>query len=250
MARLLICLLILITACRPGEKSIRKVIVISANAEWKVIKDIYQNENFQKSPWGEYFEKKLTVSGAAEEVIFFHEGWGKVAAAGGTQYVIDRWNPEYLVNIGTCGGFEGKINRYEIVLVDSAVIYDIQEAMGDSQEAIDDYRTKLDMSWLGAELPTPVIRTVMVSGDRDLVPAELPMLASNYNAIVGDWETGAIAYTCFRNHKRVLILRGVTDLVNEQRGEAYPNLSVFISGTDTVMRKLVKDLPLWLAKCK
>src|SRR5882762_8890578 len=245
-----LCLLLWV-GCGHPESSINKVILISANAEWKVVKEVFPHESIQHSPWGEYFVKELRVGKGYEPVIFFHGGWGKVAAAGSTQYCIDHWNPKYLINIGTCGGFEGEIKKLEIVLVDKTVIYDIEEAMGDSQEAISDYSTVLDLSWLGDRLPKDVTKTVMVSADRDIVPAEISGLITRYHAVAGDWETGAIAYTCMKNKQRVLILRGVSDLVGLQNGgEAYQNNSIFVLGTDKVMKQLLEDLPTWLEKCR
>ncbi|RPI83169.1 MAG: hypothetical protein EHM41_16570 [Chloroflexi bacterium] len=43
---------------------------------------------------------------------------GKISAAASTQYIIDRWNPDLLINLGTCGGFEGCIERGAVVLVE------------------------------------------------------------------------------------------------------------------------------------
>jgi len=237
--------------CSHPESRIDKVILISANAEWKVVKDVFPHESIQHSPWGEYFIKELRVGNWNEPVIFFHGGWGKVAAAGSTQYCIDAWHPKYVINIGTCGGFEGEIKKLETVLVDKTIIYDIEEAMGDSQEAINDYSTVLDLSWLGDHFPKAVTKTLLVSADRDIVPAEIPKLIARYHAVAGDWETGAIAYTCVKNNQRVLILRGVSDLVSPIKGgEAYQNNSIFVLGTDKVMKKLLADLPVWLEKCR
>jgi adenosylhomocysteine nucleosidase len=212
--------------------------VISANAEWKFVKDAYPHARYETQPWGEYFEQ--------DNLVFMHGGWGKVAAAGSTQYAIDRWHPRTIINLGTAGGFEGKIARYAVVLVDRTVIYDIKEAMGDSAEAIASYETHIDLGWLRAP-PSTVTRTLLVSGDRDLVPGELADLAAKYNAVAGDWESGAIAYACSRNHQRVLILRGITDLVSATGGEAYGNIQTFTDGTRVVMQQLLGDLPKWLA---
>jgi adenosylhomocysteine nucleosidase len=76
-------------------------------------------------------------------------GWGKIAAACATQYAINRWKPSLLVNLGTCGGFEGSIQRGEILLVDRTIVYDILEQMGDSDALIDYYTSQIDTSWLG-----------------------------------------------------------------------------------------------------
>ncbi len=243
--------LLLLAGCNPSkERKIEKIILISANAEWSVVKNTFSEEAIFNSLWGEYFFKELKVGNGLETVIFFHGGWGKVAAAGSTQYCIDQWAPRYIINLGTCGGFEGAIKKLDVILVDKTVIYDIGEAMGDSRGAINDYATTIDLSWLGNNFPTPVTKTLLVTADKDIVPAEIPKLESDFKAIAGDWESGAIAYTCAKNNQRVLILRGVSDLVSLQKGgEAYQNKPVFIQGTNAVMKDLLKDLPLWLAKC-
>ncbi|HTH55796.1 MAG TPA: hypothetical protein VL728_07095 [Cyclobacteriaceae bacterium] len=247
MKKILALVFVLLSACSMQRPN-KIVILISANAEWGVVKSVFPSENFKSTPWGEFFEKEMETGNGKKPVIFFHEGWGKTAAAGATQYAIDKWNPDYMVNIGTCGGFDGKINRYEIVLVNKTVIYDVKEAMADSKEAINDYVTELDLSWFKVEPSDSVKTTLLVSADGDLVPKEIPFLEENYQAIAGDWESGSIAYTCKRNQKKLIILRGVTDLVSAKGGEAYGNNQVFENGTDIVMRKLIRQLPRWLDK--
>ena len=243
--RLLVAILgVLLVTCRPQKHNSEIVVLISANAEWNVVRETYPNENYQSTAWGEYFIRKIETQEGNKPVIFFHEGWGKVAAAGATQFAIDHWNPEVLINLGTCGGFEGSVDRYEILLIDHTIIYDIKEAMGDSQEAIQDYSTTLDLSWLS--FPDTIRKTLLVSADRDLVPEEIENLKQTYQAVAGDWETGAIAYTCRRNHKKLLVLRGVTDLVSSKGGEAYGNPDVFRNGTGIVMTRLLQDLPKWI----
>jgi adenosylhomocysteine nucleosidase len=238
--------LLLFAACSTSPQSTKIVVLISASAEWRVVKSVSPDEEFNKTPWGEYFEKEIKTTNRKVPVIFFHEGWGKVAAAGATQYAIDRWNPDIMINLGTCGGFEGLVKRFEILLIDKTVIYDIKEAMGDSREAIDDYATDIDLSWLAA--PDSVRKTIMVSADRDLVPEEIESLRQNYGAMAGDWETGAMAFTCKRNKKKLLVLRGVSDLVSRDSAEAYGKPEVFQNGAEVVMKKLLNDLPLWLEK--
>jgi adenosylhomocysteine nucleosidase len=232
----------------PAAASPKAVVIVSANMEWRVVQAVYPDARLEQTPWGEAFERALDVGGRPARVVFFHGGWGKVAAAGSTQYAIDRWRPRYVVNLGTAGGFAGKIERHAVVLVDRTIIYDIVEAMGDSAEAIASYAATLDLSWLRAPYPSAVTKTLLVSGDRDLVPGQLAELAAKYNAVAGDWESGAIAYTCARNHQRVLILRGISDLVHEAGGEAYGNMPAFEQGARIVMQRLLHELPAWLER--
>jgi adenosylhomocysteine nucleosidase len=233
----------------PAAAPPKAVVIVSANMEWRVVKAVYPDARLERTPWGEAFEHSIDVGGRPTRVVFFHGGWGKVAAAGSAQYAIDRWRPAYVINLGTCGGFAGAIEKHAVVLADRTIIYDIKEAMGDSAEAIADYTVAIDLSWLTGPPPSAVQKTLLVSADRDLVPAELEELKTRYGAIAGDWESGAIAYTCQRNRQRVLILRGVSDVVGSTGGEAYGNLAAFAEGADVVMRRLLGELPAWLARC-
>lgn len=251
------------------------VVLISANAEWQVVRSFFPEAVAESSPLGDWFVAEVPAPRAAPtpdrrdaggtngptpagwetggtprprcEVIFFHGGWGKIAAAASTQYVIDRWRPELLINLGTCGGFAGAIERGTMVLAERTLVYDIIEQMGDADAAIAHYSTTLDLAWLG-DPPQPVQRALLVSADRDLVVAELPSLRARFGAIAGDWESGAIAYVAARNHVRCLILRGVTDLVGESGGEAYDGtMALFRERTREVMTRLLVALPGWMA---
>jgi adenosylhomocysteine nucleosidase len=176
----------------------------------------------------------------------FHGGWGKISAAATAQYVIDHFQPDLLVNLGTCGGFDGRIETGTIILVEQTLVYDIIEQMGDSAEAIEHYGSFLDLSWLPFNMPYPISRGLLISADRDIVAEDIPMLIEKYNAVAADWESGAIAWVAKMNSTRVLILRGVTDLVGGDGGEAYGNIELFHDRTKTVMRELFDQLPGWL----
>jgi adenosylhomocysteine nucleosidase len=94
----------------------------------------------------------------------------------------------------------------------------------------------------------PVQRDLLVSGDRDLVVEEVPMLRAHFGAAAGDWESGAIAYVAARNGVRCLILRGVTDLVGADGGEAYDgSVAFYRAQARIVMTRLLDALPAWLA---
>jgi adenosylhomocysteine nucleosidase len=161
--------------------------------------------------------------------------------------VIDQFHPDVLINLGTCGGFEGRIEQGTIILVERTIIYDIVEQMTDGAEAIDHYSTDLDLQWLPKMLPSPVSRGLLISGDRDIVAKDIPHLIEKYNAVAADWESGAIAWVADRNHQRVLILRGVSDLVGRGGGEAYGDYELFLSRTREILTALLDVLPAWLS---
>jgi adenosylhomocysteine nucleosidase len=215
---------IALAACRtaatapasPADHRTRLLVMISANAEWKVLRAQIPGEVVHDTPYGEWFVHRL----AGEPVVFFHGGYGKVAAAGSTQYAIDRWHPALIVNLGTCGGFGPDRKVGDVVLASQTTIYDIVELMGDAAETIADYQTRLDTARWPARLAGRVTIGPIVSGDRDLDPAAVAGLAAAYHTGFGDWESGAIAWVASHNHTRVMILRGITDLVDAPGGDA------------------------------
>ena len=222
------------------------IVIISANAEWQAIKEILSPAEFHSTQLGEYFDHTFGLETPGTLARFFHGGWGKISAAATAQAAIDRWQPDLLVNLGTCGGFEGRIARGKIILVTQTIVYDIIEQMSDPNEAISHYSTELDLAWLPDPLPHPVVRGLLVSGDRDILAGDIPGLVEKYGAVAADWESGAIAWVANKNNVRCLILRGVTDLVGATGGEAYGAIQIFHENTKMVMKKLITQLPDWL----
>ena len=228
-----------------GILEMKIVVLISADAEWRSVKPLFPTSEVHTSPFGEWFDAK-PVSRHSSLVTFFRGGWGKISAAATAQYVIDRFQPDLLVNLGTCGGFEGRIEAGTILLVEKTIVYDIIEQMGDADEAIDHYSTNIDLSWLDSRNLLPVFRGLLVSADRDIVVGDIPMLIEKYGAVAADWESGPIAWVANKNRVRCLILRGVSDLVGGNGGEVYGKLELFQQRTAEIMQRLVGQLDHWI----
>lgn len=222
------------------------VVIVSADIEWEVVRKLFPTITIGKSPFGEYLHYPSELLNSNHKTVVIHGGWGKISAAASTQYVIDRWMPKLLINLGTCGGFEGKIERDTILLVEKTVVYDIFEQMGDPGSHIAHYTTNLDLSWLKEPYPINVRKALLISGDRDLDPHEINQLNTKYGAIAGDWESGSIAYVATLNNIPCLILRGVSDIVSDSGGEAYEDITIFKESAVPIMTQLMKSLPKWI----
>ena len=224
--------------------NMKAIVLISAIAEWNAVKPLFPDANIRRFPFGECFETVIQE----EHVPFFHGGWGKIASAGSMQYVIDNYSPDLIFNLGTCGGFEGAVNQGDIILVDKTYVYDIVELMGDLDIA-SHYASSLDLGWLAEPYPHPVRRGMIASADSDLPPGKIPFLKEQ-GAIAADWESAALAWVAQQNHARLLILRGVSDMVSEDGGEAYNNIEIFNERAKGIMRGLIEQLPDWLNAVK
>ena len=218
------------------------VVLISSITEWLAVKNDLSPNELQATPYGESFIAAFT----GMEYIFFHTGWGKTASAGAMQYVIDHFSPDLTVNLGTCGGFDGKVELDDLILVERTFIYDIVELMGDFGSVPDYYASNLDLSWLPEPYPYPARRGVLASADSDLPPDRIPHL-KELGAIAADWESAALAWVARKNGARLLILRAVSDLISEEGGEAYDNITLFKARAKGIMQRLIEQLPGWVA---
>src|SRR5512144_1660909 len=173
------------------SSAMKIVILISALAEWEGFKLLYPDLKIEQSPFGESTNLKLGTpalsGGEGWNLEVFHSGWGKIASAAMMQYVIDHCSPDLIVNLGTCGGFEGVVNQGDVILVEKTFVYDIVELMGDLDISTY-YASSLDLSWLAEPYPYPARRGAIASADSDLPPDKIPFLKSK-GTIAADWES-------------------------------------------------------------
>ena len=220
------------------------VVLVSANTEWKGVKPLFPDVVIQNTPYGETMEVMLD----AYPLILMHSGLGKIASAGCMQYVIDRHEPDLIVNLGTCGGFEGVVEQGDLILVDETIVYDIVDLMG-GFDITKHYASSLNLNWLAEPYPFPARRGLIASADSDLPPEKIPFLKSK-GALAADWESAAFAWVANKNNTRLLILRMVSDLVFEQGGEAYDDIELFRERAKGIMKQLIEQLPGWLDAVK
>ena len=220
------------------------VVLISASAEWNGIKELFPNIVVTHTLFGDSMNVKLDN----RNLLFLHSGWGKIASASSLQYVINTYKPDLIVNLGTCGGFEGVVEQMDLILVDQTFVYDIVELMGDLDIATY-YASSIDLSWLPEPYPYPARRGIVASADSDLPPEKISFLKSK-GALAADWESAAFAWVAGKNKARLLILRMVSDLVSENGGEAYGDIEIFNERAKGIMKQLIEQLPGWLNAVK
>jgi len=216
------------------------IVLVSADEEWNFVRDYLHPAKIFYSPFGEWFKYRYDLCHKPVEGTFFQTGCGKIPASAATQFVIDKYNPKLIINLGTCGGFRGKVNKKDILLVTETIIYDIYERSGQNDDMINRYRCNLDLSWIKKPYPIKVKPAIMATADQDLNLEMMPYLYEKYGAIAADWESGAIAYVGHKiNKRKCLILRGVSDLGDE----IYEAPDKFRIRVREIMPKLLDVLP-------
>ena len=227
------------------------VILVSADDEWRVLKQTVQPKEIEFSPFGEWFTQRIAVNNTEVPLVFFQTGCGKIPAAAATQYALDFWGPQLIINLGACGGFEGKARKGDVFIAKRTVVYDVHERSGRQIEQIDKYATDIDLSWLERPYPMNAAPVVFASGDQDLNPENVGFLNQEYGAVAGDWESGAIAYVAWKKNKvNCLIVREVSDVVGGDGSEIYEDPDSFLESLERIIPRLLRSLPEWLLKAK
>ena len=222
------------------------VVLVAAAAEWSVVKKRYGAPSETGSPYA-HLLCDLPARTGPIPVAFLHSGCGKVPAAAATQYAIDTWHPSLLVNIGTCGAIAPALAEGDTVLAARTVIYDLSERSGGQATMVERFTTDIDLSWLPDPLPACAVQGTVVTADQDLPPDRVNELRLEYDAIAGDWESGAVAFVAQKtNGVRCLILRTVTDCVTQAGSEIYGDEAAFRQRVECLLPALLDSLPRWL----
>lgn len=142
-------------------------------------------------------------------------GLGKVNAAAGTQYAIDHFAPELIVNLGVAGGLDASMSVGQVYSVSKCFQcdFDLSDINHTPKGTPDEYDSPFfELSNFPSQLsnlPAAIVSTgdSFVNGDpdRDFVYGEM-------GAWLRDMELAAIAHVCKRAGVRCCALKSVSDV--------------------------------------
>lgn len=167
----------------------------------------------------------------SNKIILAKSGVGKVNATLNTQYIIDCYNPDYIINTGVAGGVGKDLNVGDIVIADKLVQHDFDvTALGYAKgyicngiepqkptyfysdvELVNDFvnvSKTLDND-LGVHVGTVATGDTFVSSIE-----KKDELRKLFNAIATEMEGAAIAQTATRNHIPFVVMRAISDLAD------------------------------------
>ena len=143
-------------------------------------------------------------------------GIGKVNAAAGTQYAIDHFAPELIVNLGVAGGLDASMSVGQVYSVSKCFQcdFDLSDINHTPKGTPDEYDSPFfdlcnPATLQHCNLPIAIVSTgdSFVNGDpdRDFVYGEM-------GAWLRDMELAAIAHVCKRAGVRCCALKSVSDI--------------------------------------
>jgi adenosylhomocysteine nucleosidase len=157
----------------------------------------------------------------AHELVFILCGIGKVNAALHTQFIIDKFIPDYVINVGVAGGLTSELTFGDVVIASDLVQHDMDvTAFGIPPGQIprmDIFAFKANDSLLelaknvdSSDFKVYVGR--IVSGDQFIEDKERAnKIQSIFAALACEMEGAAVAHVCYVNKVPFLVVRALSD---------------------------------------
>ena len=209
---------------------------IAATIEWEAVIKYYEISDTEISiyPFGVYFNKILNN----KECIFYKCTGRKVIASSATQYMIDHFNLDKVILIGTCAGIDDRYKPLDIFIPNLAVQYDctVKEIEPLIKER---FNVSMDLSKYDFECNTGTIGTA----DKAVVMWKDYLELKKNNITIADCEAAAVAYICKANNVECVIIKGISDFPEDETGKDKvksneEQFNVFVTNTPLVMNKI------------
>lgn len=196
-------------------------IIAAEEDEMMAIKELMQDVSEKDIYNLKFFSGKIYD----KDCILVKCGVGKVNSARTTQVLIDNFDVNYVINVGSAGGINPDLEIGDIIVADRLVQYDFDlTGVGDYElgEICDLGKyIKTDEKLLeivkNLNLKDVKLRVgTIASADRFFSsPNEAPKIRKNFgNAECVEMEGAAIAQVCFLDNIPFLVIRGISDIAN------------------------------------
>ncbi|MCQ2754186.1 MAG: 5'-methylthioadenosine/adenosylhomocysteine nucleosidase [bacterium] len=189
-------------------------------------------------------------------IIIAKSGVGKVAASCCTQYIINEFEPDFIINTGVAGGVGKGLNIGDIVIAESFIQHDFDaSALGYAKgyicNGIENQKPTVFYSdkKLVEKMETAALKTLskesvhigrIVSGDTFVATVEKKAeLKKLFNATAAEMESAAIAHSCSLNNIPCVAIRAISDLADGTKIENYPEFEI---KTAQISAQIIKNL--------
>ena len=167
------------------------------------------------------------------EVVIVQSGIGKVAAALATALIIDKFNPDYVVNTGSAGGFDQSLKVGDIVISSAVRYHDVDvTAFGyeigqlpANPAAYLPHPTLISAAQAGVTALSSTAKTniqtlvgLITTGDTFMTKEDdIAKARENFPTMAAvEMEGAAIAQTCHQFNVPFVIIRSMSDIAGKE----------------------------------
>lgn len=168
-------------------------------------------------------------------IVVAMSGVGKVNSAAMTQYIIDKYNVDAIINSGVAGGINNSISVMDIVISDYVTYHDF-DPISIMESYVPD-KGKIKANTMLVSLAKKVIENMNInnahyapicSGDSFVQDETLKNnIFLRTGAVCVDMESASIAHTCSMNNIPFISIRTISDMANG--GEYFEDIAAYKS---------------------
>lgn len=164
----------------------------------------------------------------ATQVALLRSGIGKVNAAISTTILLERYQPDYVINTGTAGGFHTDLNVGDIVISSSVCHhdvdvtpfgYDLGQVPGmPSCFLPDDRLVQAAKDSIDSLQEVVHMHGLIATADRFMhQPADVANTRKNFPEMIAcEMEAAAVAQVCYSFNKPFVIIRSLSDIAGKE----------------------------------
>lgn len=226
-------------------------IIAAMDEEMMAIKNL-MNDIEESSYFGRVFYLGEIES---KKVILVKAGVGKVNAASVTQLLIDKFNVDCVINVGSAGAINYDLGYGDIVISTALVQHDFDITCFDHEKGyITDIgrEIKADQNLVNTfekvinnvDKDIRVIKGVIATGDQFLNDSEVKKeIRKEFNAECGEMEGAAVAQVCMLCDIPFVIIRSISDKPNSnEKIDFYKYLEMASSNCAKIVKEAMRIL--------
>lgn len=177
-----------------------------------------------------------------KEVVIVKSNVGKVNSARSTQMLIDNFDIRIVINIGTSGSVDNKLNIGDVVVADRLYQYDFDvTAFGRKLGEIENigeciYTNKNILNKISKDL----IVGGIASGDKFITRMEDKVfIRDKFNVMCIEMEGASVAQVCYLSNIPFLVIRSITDKLD---GTSEVDFVKFLEYSSRKVVNILKDI--------
>ena len=214
-------------------------IIVAEEKELNAVKEIMNNVE-EINIYEKIFYKGLIEN---KDVIVVKSNVGKVNSAMVCQLLIDKFNPSLVINVGTAGSVDNRLEIGDIVVANTLVQYDFDvtpfgRKLGEIENIGECIKVKEDLLNLFDDMD--VIIGCIASGDKFIVDInEKNNIRKIFNALCVEMEGASVAQVCYLDNVPFLVIRSITDKLD---GSSKVDFEEFLESSSKKASNILKEI--------
>ena len=218
-------------------------IIVAEEKELNAVKDIMESIE-EINIYEKIFYKGLIEN---KNVVVVKSNVGKVNSARSCQMLIDRFNPDFVINVGTAGSVDNRLEIGDVVVANTLVQYDFDvtpfgRKLGEIENVGESIKVKENLLSLFDGMDVTI--GCIASGDKFIVNNEEKNNIRNiFNALCVEMEGASIAQVCYLDNIPFLVIRSITDkLDGSSKVDFEEFLELSSKKATNILREILKKI--------